>query len=729
MPSPDDKLRGTSEDDEILQEAKDRFRRWQEYEGDFLKRYTEDVKFAWADSDNKWQWPNDMAGQSQANDKPRLTINKTGTVVRDFTNSARKNKPSISVKPVGEQVSFKAAQIWEGLIRSIERKSSAQTVYDSATESMGEGGIGYWRVTTEFVDDDSFDQEIRIAPVYDHTGVALDCDIKQKDGCDAKWGFVFDEMPRKEAEKALGRKFPASTGLGIDNKDDWAQKDTIRVAEYYRIVIRKDKLIFIEDAQGESATFKQSEIPAKWKALIDNFDEENPQGRMRTRPIKVNQLEWYKIAGSEIIDRRKLKGKYIPIVRCVGRERKIEGKLERKGIVRPLKDPQRMYNYNSSAQVETAAMQTKTPWTVAIEAIEGYQKYWDQSNTANYPYLLWRAYNSDGKQLPKPERVDAPRSAEACIKGMEIANAEFEMASGQYLANRAQPMVERTPQAIDARTGQGETATYDLIDNVSVALRHTGNIIIDLGPHIYDTKRIEKILARDGTLHEVTIDPQASEAHQESKDGEDIRVLFNPKIGRYAVEADVGPAYATQRQEAWNAFINIVTKSPELTAKIADLGFTAADFPMADKIAERIRRDIKANAPWLLDDEEVGPFVKNLQATVAQLQQDNANKDKSIADALQKVAEYQLRLRGKEEKRVVDDYRAETERIVGLGNTVKDMRYDVLKPIIRQTLAEMMGFTLTHVEHAQQQAIDDQLHQADVAMPGATNGIGSESSQ
>jgi hypothetical protein len=307
---------------------------------------------------------------------------------------------------------------------------------------------------------------------------------------------------------------------------------------------------------------------------------------------------------------------------------------------------------------------------------------------------------------------------------MEIASAELEMASGKYFSQRQNPnMTERTPRAIDERTSQGETATYDLQDNVSIALRHLGNIILDLAPHIYDTKRIEKILAKDGTWHDVMIDPAAEDAHSESRDGDEIKVLFNPKVGRYAVEADVGPAYATQRQEAWNAFINIVTNSPELTAKIGDLGFTAADFPMADKIAERLRRDIKANAPWLLEDDEVGPFVKNLQATVAQLQADASKKDQSLADALAKLAEYQIKIRGKEEKREIESYRAETDRIVGLGNTVTDMTYDVLKPIIRQTLAEMMGFTLTDLEHGAQEQVDRQLHEAETAPQApASNG-------
>jgi Phage P22-like portal protein len=717
--------RGKDADELILDEAKDRFKRWEEWEGDFRKLYLEDVKFAWADSDNKWQWPNDMQGQTQANDRPRLTVNKVSTHVKQVTNEARKKKAAIIIKPVGEMVSFKAAEVWEGLVRSIERNCSADNVYDDAIESAVEGGIGYCRVTTDYIDDDSFDQEIRIVPVQDHMGVALDTNIKQKDGSDAKWGFVFEDIPRKEFEKEYPEvDLPPSTAIGLNERDNWVRIDTVRVAEYYRIVIKKDELIYIEDDQGESATFRRSDVPAKWKDLIDQFDEDNPDGRMKKRPIKVNKLEWYKIAGNEIVGRRKLKGKYIPIIRFLGREKRIDGKLERKGLVRPLKDPQRMYNYNTSGQVETAAMQTKTPWLVSAEAIEGNELTWNNANAYNMPYLPWRSRDSDGNEIPQPTRVEPPKSAEACIMGMKIAAAEMEMASGQYQPQREQNAnnIERSPRAIDERVGVGETSTYDFVDNAAASRRHIGNIILDLAPHTYDTHRVVKILAKDGSLQDVTISPDLSEAHQETQEEEEVRILFNPKIGRYAVEADVGPAYATQRQEAWNAFINIVSNSPELTAKIGDLGFLAADFPMADKIAERLRRDIKANAPWLLDDKEVGPFVKQLQQQIEMLTADGKNKDQSIGELLAQLASEKVKAKGKEEKREVEVYRAETDRIGILGNTVTDMTYDVLKPIIRQTLAEMLGFTLSGPEHDLQDTLDQQLHEADTAPPAPPSG-------
>ena len=682
---PDDEGTG---DRAILNEAKERFDRVRTWESDFRSLYIADVKFANGDPDNGWQWPDDIAGARggtggrDVNPRPCLTINKVAQYVLQIVNEARKNKPGIKIRPTGEHDSYEAAEVYEGIIRYIERVSMAQTVYDEALESAVEGGIAYARINTVFVDDDSFDQDIRILPVRNQLNVYLDRDILQRDGSDARYGFIFDEFPEKE----IKRQYPEidlAVTTGFSESDDWVKTDNIRVAEYYRIVEVSDELIYMEDAQGVGATFKRSDVPPEWREAL-KMAEAAGAGYLKVRKIKKKKLEWYKIVGDKIVDRKKLKGSYIPIARLVGREKVIEGRLDRKGQVRPLKDPQRMYNYNSSAQVEGAALATKTQWLVAAKSIESVQNQWNNMNRQNLPYLVFQHWDDEhGTAIPPPQRIEPAQASEAYIKGMQIAAAELEMASGQTNSQQQNPTIERTPRAIDAREARGETATFHFIDNLSMFIRHIGKIILDLIPHYYDTERVIQILSRDGTQRKVYVQPNAKDAYREEGEKEQIKAIFNPSVGKYQIESDIGPAYKTQREESWNAFIQIVSKSPELTAKIGDLGFKAADFPMAEEIAERLRRDIRANAPWLLDDDEVGPFVKNLQAKIQEMVQEAAKKDQTIAELLTNLAERNIQIRGKAEKRDIDSANAETNRLKVL---VDAMAKIVLTPKDREML-------------------------------------------
>jgi hypothetical protein len=67
-------------------------------------------------------------------------------------------------------------------------------------------------------------------------------------------------------------------------------------------------------------------------------------------------------------------------------------------------------------------------------------------------------------------------------------------------------------------------------------------------------------------------------------------------VGKYEVEADVGPAFATQRQEAWNAYVQILSQNKELVQVIGDLAFKCADFPGAEEIAQRLKRMVPQQA-------------------------------------------------------------------------------------------------------------------------------------
>lgn len=718
---------GLTPDQRIIREAKDRLKRIVDWESNFRTLFLEDIKFANADSNNGWQWPQELRREREDNQRPALTINKTSQHVKMITNDARQNKPSIKAKPAGRGASFEAATALEAWFRNIEYRSAAQSIYDRCVESQSEGGIAYFRINTKYESDDSFDQEIFIDPLPDTLKVYLDPDIKMPDGSDARYGFVVDEYPTDEFEKMFPQDDDvAGAGTGLSDVDDWMNGDNTRVAEYYRINIKNDELVWLADDQGNETTFYSSEIPDKFRTMF-TANKDDPD-KVRKRKVQRRQLQWFKIGGGRILDRRDLPGPYVPICRVVGRERVIEGRLERKGIVRDLKDPQRMYNYNSSGQVEFGALQTKTPWTLPKEAIKGNETMWNQANIKNFPYLTWNHLDSEGNPIPPPQRNDAPGSSPAFLDGMKVAAAEMEMVTGQYPAQMGQPSNERTGKAIAERQRQADTATYDFVDNLALAIRYGAKIIIEWIPTYYDTRRTIQVMGLDGEQQELIVDPDAKVPFQELAKAESGAVaIMNPKIGRYEVQADVGPAFSTQRQEAWNAFVQIVTGAPALIDEIGDIMFQAADFPLADKIAERIKRKIKATAPWLLDDEAASPVIQGLQQKFQLAQQ-------QIGELLEQLAEARLKRVSREQLRDIQAYEAETKRLTAATNAEPETSrlspelHARLEAIIRQTLDNMSGEDISVIVDAQQQgpgqvAAGGQMGGVAPPMPGQMGGV------
>jgi len=697
------------EDRRLLQEGYERFQYCSEWESDFRDLYVQDVKFANGDADNGWQWPDDLRRDRMINRRPALTINKVQNHVNLVVNDSRQNKAAITIKPAGNESSFQAAQGVEALIRNIEYLSSASTIYDDAAQSQVEGGIGYFRVVSVYPDPMSFSQELRIEPVQNHINVFLDPDIKQKNGSDAMYGFIFEDIPRREYERQYGEAAPVGSepfGLGIGA--DWVKPEHVRVAEYYRINVKKEELVYFKQGDKE-ATFFRSEVPQGMRRALREAEAAvkdgtaGPDIMVQTRPTEIRQLQWFKIGAHRILERREYKTKFIPIVRFVGRERVIQNRLDRKGLTRSMKDAQRMYNYNSSAEAEAAALSTKTNWIASLESIAGNENAWNRSNIDNKALLTYRHKDRDGDPIPPPQRIDPAKSAEAYIAGMEIASRELEMASGQGPAQFGKPQRERSGVAISNSQRMSDILTFDFIDNQALGIQYAGMILLDWIPHCYDTKQVVQILDKDNTERMLTIDPNASMAYDEQKDGDKISAVLNPNIGRYKVQAQPGPAYATQRQEAWNAFVQIVTGSPDMMNEIGDLMFLSADFPMADDIAQRLRRKIKQLTPWMLDDNpELNPMVQQLQMQMQQagqqigeLLQQLSEKDRKLRDQTADINLKASKVSNDYRRSDIEQYRADTERLTAVANTQLDLSRvgdeNTFRAMIQQVVQEMMG--------------------------------------
>jgi len=136
----------------------------------------DDLKFRAGD-----QWPEQIKAQRTIEKRPCLTINKIGTFVHQIVNDQRQNRPAIKVSPVGDKSDPDTAKMLKGLIRQIERTSNADIAYDVGFESACTMGWGYWRILTEYEDEDTFDQVIKVKSIENPFTVYMDPDSKMPD--------------------------------------------------------------------------------------------------------------------------------------------------------------------------------------------------------------------------------------------------------------------------------------------------------------------------------------------------------------------------------------------------------------------------------------------------------------------------------------------------------------------------------------------------------------------
>ncbi len=682
--------------EKILQEAKDRFKLCQDWEAVARQRGLDDLKFVEADAENGYQWPAEIRRARDVDKRPSLTINKARQHCLLVLNECRQNKPAVKIRATGGGATAASAQVFEGIVRHIEYQSNAANAYDTASEFQIKIGIGYWRVVTDYEAADSFNQEIFIRRVHDPFSVYLDPDIAEMDGSDARFAFVFEDIP-VDAFERLHPDLKDDVGrTALQASDDWTDSKYVRVAEYWRRVEKREELLSIADpATGQRISVLARDLTG---ALVTEL-KADPQ--TRTRTTTTDEVEWYLIAGSRVVEMKRWPGRYIPIVRVVGEETVIERTLDRKGHARALKDPQRIYNYWSSGAVENVALQSKTPYVGTAAAFEGYETYYQTANLVNHAFLPFNAYDDNGQKLDPPVRQAPVQLPEAYLHGLQISSREMMAVSGQYEAALGERGDERTGVALQERQRTGARATYHYVDNLATAIRFTGKILLDLIPKIYDTPRVLRILSEDGKESHIEIDPAQKAPLAEGMPQQAAPMsptmspvakaatrIFNPAIGKYEVQAEVGPNFATRRQEAFAAFGQIIAQRPELVAVIGDLLLKGGDFPMADEAAERLRRMVP---PMALGE---GPPPE-----VAELQQQVENLKSSLTAALQALSDKADEQRLDADNVAVDAFKAETERLKAFLDA---MDPTALAVMVRKTVHDALtGVTVQTASRAE----------------------------
>lgn len=694
--------------DPIVNEARDRWDRCVEWENTSRQRMIDDLKFRHGDSDNGYQWPNRVRTVRENDNRPCLTMNVIRQHNLMIVNEAKQNKSAVKIVGTGNGATQEAANVFRGIIRHIEYISDAQAAYSTALEYQVDGGLGWFRLVTDYADDDSFDQEIFIRRVWDPLSVYLDPDIHEKDGSDAQFGFVFDQMPNKAFKSAYPEyAYLAGTSpLGIPTGGRDATDET-RICEYFRVTYKKDTLWSFMD-QGARKVLREGRMsPAILRAI-------KADKMSRSRDVFDPSVEWKLIVGATIVDETIWPGKYIPLIRVLGEETVIDGLLDRKGHTRAMKDAQRLYNFNASAQTEFVALQSKTPYVAAASAIEEYEGYWNTANTVNHSVLPYNAVDDEGNKLEAPKRQDPPVQSTAYESGMATAFNQMMMTSGQWQNQMGMLGNERTGKAINARQRQSDTSVFHFQDNFAAALRYLGKQLLDLIPKVYDTKRVVQILADDGTDQAVQIDPAAKKAYEEQKaeDGEVTLRIFNPTVGKYDVAADVGPAYGTKREETVDALTLILTQNPNLTAVVGDLLLSAMDFDKAQEAAQRLKRMVPPQALGTGPTQTEQELQQKLEQTAAALEK-----------ALGTIAKDQIKLVGKAEARDIDVYEAETKRFAALKDAIA-LNPGGLLAVVQQLdddalKTSLMGILASNATQVQQDEQDQGGNTPDAAAPVA----------
>jgi hypothetical protein len=485
----------------------------------------------------------------------------------------------------------------------------------------------------------------------------MDPTIQDPTGADAKWCFITEDISREDYERMYPNSAPITTlqslGIGDQNLSQWMSEDTIRVADYYYLDYDRATLNLYP---GNVTAFAGSPEDTQLKEIYGKAK--------KTRESDRVQIKYCKINGYEILEERDWAGKYIPVIRIVGNEFEVEGRLYVSGLVRNAKDAQRMYNYWTSQEAEMLALAPKAPFIGYGGQFEGYEKQWKTANTQNWPYLEINPDVTDGQGavLALPARAQPPMASSGLLQAKAGASEDIKSTTGQYNASLGMGGNERSGKAILARQREGDVGTYHYGDNLARGVRHIVRQLVDLIPKIYDTQRVARIIGLDGETKMVKIDPTQQEPVRKITDmnNPDIVIdkIYNPNVGKYDVVVATGPGYATKRQEALEAMAQLLQGNPQLWSIAGDLFVKNMDWPGAQEMAKRFAKTID---PKLMDDSDKPPALQAAEQQIQAMGQEMEQMHQMIQNVSRSI-EVQEQQR-KDYEAEIKAYQAETQRI------------------------------------------------------------------
>lgn len=562
------------------------------------------------------QWDETIRTQREADGRPCLTINRLPQFSRQVTGDLRRMNPAIKVLAADSTATPEIAEIYEGLTRHIEYRSSATNVYEGAAESAAQCGIGNFRVRAEYEDPTSFDQELLIERIHNPFAVYWDPAARDATRRDAEWCFITEQMSHDDFKEAYPNADPEDVEAdgNTDGLQNWHDEGSVIVAEYFW---REYKTVTL----GQLADGSVVEDPSKLMNVV------------KTRKTKKPVVKWAKVSGQEVLEGpEEFPCRYIPVVAVTGEEMQVEDKIIRTSVIRHAKDAQRMYNYASSTQTEVIALQPKAPFIGTVNQFAGLEKHWAAANRSTAAFL---PYNPDTKAPGPPLRSQPPVASQGLAAEIAKAAEDMKATTGIYDAGLGNRSSETSGVAIRQRQMESDTSTSIYADNLAKSIEQCGRIVVDMIPRVYDTERVVRLVGDDDQEKMETINALD---FQLTAYGDFVPVKVNHlDIGRYDVRVSVGPNYATRRQETAESMMQFVQAFPPAGQVAGDLMAKAMDWPDADKIAERLRKTLP---PGIISPDELEPEE---QQAMLQQQQAAQQEQQAQMQAAQQAQQIEMR--------------------------------------------------------------------------------------
>jgi len=565
---------------------------------------------------------------SKMGGRPRYTFDLCSPVMDQIMGEMQQAAFECSVRPVNAEGSKKVAQVYDGIIRHIQSVSMASSIYMHAARQMLTTGLGGWRIVHDYIDADSFWQDLYLRPVSNwDSRVWFDPNFELPTAADAEYGFFLTAMPGR----AFYKEFPKGSGTSVGQDDyngvySYKKPDEVIIGERYQKKYKDRTLILMSDG----SVFEQDERfeMLKDELLLNGIEP------LRERVRKECTVYSQKFDGADWLeDENETVFKDLPLIPLYGNFQISENKVIYRGVVEKLKDTNRVFNYANSRNIEEGALSPRGKYWMTREQAADNERSLQTLNTNPDPVQFYN--HLDG--VPPPMYQGAPQTNPGLVQTAEDMKGIMHMVSGMYRSSMGDNPGFQSGVALDNQEDRGNNSTYKYFNMVRDAIQHTGQVLVNAIPRVYDSSRPVRIIHANDSVETVHINTVVID----QQTGQPVE-LNNLAQGMYELTCTVGPAFHSRQEKTVNHILELGKVMPNVLQMGADIIMNNVNAPQMDALAERAR--IGMIQAGLIPESQMTEEEKVMarQAQEAQAQQGPSPTDMAnlkIAEAETKKAE------------------------------------------------------------------------------------------
>ncbi len=568
------------------------------------------------------QW--DPYAIDKMNGRFRGTFDMCTPIVDQISGEIEQSDFSLNVSPSGGDSSIDVAKTYDGLIRNIRNVSNADAVFNDASRSNVIGGFDAVEVVQEFIDGDSFDQDLVIKKVPNALdSVWFDLGSVKQDGSDAKWCVKLIAMPAAEYKERFPDGNNQSVGDDRQSNAFYNKADFVTVGQLYykkkvniELVRMTNGAVYRVDDKFESV---QAEL--EQKGITIEKDNEGNEKRRNRKSWRVHSRLFD--GGDWLGDEEKTVFNDLPIIPIYGNFDIFENKVIYFGKIEKLYDQQRILNYAMSRDIEDGALSPRRKYWATGEQIEGYEDTIQTMNTNNDP--LQQYNHVEGTPPPFMQGgIEASNGLQTTIANtQQMISASAN--SFQALQGNANPL--QSGIAGSQQIEQGNIGSIKWFKSLETMVCQVGKVLINAIPRVYDSTRQVRILEEDGTssmvtLHQTIFDEQSQQNVE----------LNDLSKGDYDVVCDFGPAFNSQQKETTQAFLDMAAIDPSFLQQGKDIMLKNLSVPGMDQMAERARVEL-LNAGMIPEEQWTDEEKQKIAQQQAEAQNQPPQEDPALREA------------------------------------------------------------------------------------------------